>query len=118
MPCPHCGVTAVAEQAKRTALGSRIFRCRSSRRRFTERTGTPVNQLQVPTDIALLVVLWRLRFTLSLRDLAEMFLIRGFAFAHESDGRPSSRSGPPLDHQVGSFHAVRDTRRQHLASQF
>jgi transposase-like protein len=27
-----------------------------------------------------LVVLWRLRYKLSLRDLAEMFLIRGFVF--------------------------------------
>ena len=31
-----------------------------------------------------LVVLWRLRYTLSLRDLAEMFLIRGFVYAYEA----------------------------------
>ena len=31
----------------------------------------------------LLVVLWRLRYKLSLRDLAEMFLERGFEFTHE-----------------------------------
>ncbi len=32
----------------------------------------------------LLVVLWRLRYKLSLRDLAEMFLERGFVFTHEA----------------------------------
>ena len=31
-----------------------------------------------------LVVLWRLRYKLSLRDLAEMFLIRGIVFSHEA----------------------------------
>ena len=31
-----------------------------------------------------LVVLWRLRYKLSLRDLAEMFLIRGFVFTYEA----------------------------------
>jgi len=50
----------------------------------TSRTGTPFNHLQFPTDIVLLVVLWRLRYKLSLRDLAEMFLVRGFAFTHEA----------------------------------
>ncbi len=29
-------------------------------------------------------MLWRLRYTLSLRDLAEMVLERGFAFTHEA----------------------------------
>ena len=31
-----------------------------------------------------LVVLWRLRHTLSLRDLPEMFAVRGIAFCHET----------------------------------
>lgn len=51
----------------------------------------------------LLVVLWRLRYKLSLRDLAEMFRTRGLVFTHEMvrDGgalratrrRPSRVSG-------------------------
>ncbi len=32
----------------------------------------------------LLVVLWRVRYKRSLRDLAEMFLERGFEFTHEA----------------------------------
>ena len=49
-----------------------------------ERSGTPCNDLSVPTDIVFLVVLWRLRYKLSLRDLAEMFLGRRFVFSHET----------------------------------
>jgi putative transposase len=39
------------------------------------------------------VVLWRLHYKLSRRDLAEKFLIRGFVFSYEAvrDGKPSSR---------------------------
>ncbi len=48
------------------------------------RTSTPFNFLELPTDIVLLVVLWRLRYKLSLRDLSEMFLVRGFEFSKET----------------------------------
>jgi len=75
-------------------LGYRLFRCRPCRRTFNARTGTPFNHLQVPTDIALLVVLWRLRDTLSLRDLAEMFLTRGFTFTHETVREWEARFAP------------------------
>jgi transposase-like protein len=56
------------------ALGYRRFRCRSYQREFNERTGTSFNHLQYPTDVVYLVVLWRVRYKLSLRDLPEMFL--------------------------------------------
>jgi len=84
MPCPHCQSTNTRERAARTQLGYRTFACRACRRIFNERTGTPFNLLTFPTDIVLQVVLWRLRYKLSLRDLAEMFLERGFSFTHET----------------------------------
>ncbi len=37
----------------------------------------------VPTDVAVLAVLWRLQYKLSLRNVAEMFLTRGFTFTSE-----------------------------------
>ena len=46
-----------------------MFRCVGCRRRFNERSGTPFNDLSVPTDIVCLVVLWRLRYPLRLRHL-------------------------------------------------
>ncbi len=84
MTCPHCAATTTTELPNRTQLGYRIFRCAACRRQFNERTGTPFNYLEFPTDIVLLVVLWRPRYKLSLRDLAEMFLERGFEFTHEA----------------------------------
>jgi putative transposase len=60
------------------------FHCAACRRSFNERTGTPFNFLEYPTDIVPLVVLWRLRYKLSLRDLAEMSLERGFVFTPEA----------------------------------
>jgi transposase-like protein len=84
MACPHCGSCRTQEQTKQTSLGYRTCRCAACRRRFNERSGTPFNDLSVPTDMVFLVVLWRLRYKLSLRDLAEMFLDRGFVFSHET----------------------------------
>ncbi len=78
MNCPHCALTATKEQTKQTSLGYQTFRCLGCKRIFNERTGTPFNFLKYPTEIVLLVLLWRLRYALSLRDLAEMFLERGF----------------------------------------
>jgi len=94
--CPHCAATTTTEQPRRTALGYRTFHCGSCRRIFNERTGTPYNHLQYPTDLVLLVVLWRLRYKLSLRDLAEMFLARGFVFSHEAVRDWEARFAPLL----------------------
>jgi transposase-like protein len=88
--------TTTTELPKRTTLGYRTFRCSTCRRRFNERTGTPYNYLGFPTDIVLLVVLWRVRYKLSLRDLAEMFLERGLAFTHEAVREWEARFAPLL----------------------
>ncbi len=61
MPCPHGGSETTQEQAKRTSLGYRTFRCPAWRPRCHERRGTPFNDRRVPTDTVFLVVLWRLR---------------------------------------------------------
>jgi len=100
MPCPHCAATAIVEQLRRTALGYRTFRCGRCRRICNERTGSPYNHLQYPTDLVLLVVLWRLRYKLSLRDLAEMFLERGFVFSHEAVRDWEARFAPLLTAQL------------------
>jgi len=96
VPCPHCAAPVAIEQPRRTTLGYRTFRCRACRRIFNERTGTPFNHLQHPTDLVLLVVLWRLRYKRSLRDLAEIFLARGFVFSHEAVRDWEARFAPLL----------------------
>ncbi len=94
MACPHCTATTTMGLTKRTQLGYRIFRCSTCYRQFNERTNSPFNYLEFPTDIVLLVVLWRIRYKLSLRDLAEMFLERGFDFTHEAVREWEARFAP------------------------
>lgn len=99
MNCPYCAVTTTKKRAKKTKLGYTTFFCPECRHTFNERTGTPFNYLEFPTDIVLLVVVWRLRYKLSLRDRAEMFLVRGFAFTHEAIRDWEARFAPLIkDH--------------------
>ena len=96
MDCPHCAAPDPYELGRRTALGYRTFRCRACTRTSNERTGTPFNHLEYPTDVVLLVVRWRLQYSLSLRDLATMFLERGIVFTHEAVRDWEARFAPLL----------------------
>src|SRR6266581_3273562 len=58
------------------------------------------NFLEYPTDLVLLVVLWRLRYKLSLRDLAEIFLERGWVFTHEAVRDWEARFAPLITEQL------------------
>lgn len=100
MNCPYCAASTIRKRAKKTELGSATFSCSACRRTFNERTGTPFNYLEVPTDVVFLVVLWRLRYTLSLRDVAEMFLERGFVFTHETVRNWEERFAPLIANQL------------------
>jgi hypothetical protein len=77
MTGPYGQENPTPEVGRRTALGYQPFRFRPCRRTFSEHTGTPSSHLQAPTDIALVVVLWRLRYKPGLRDLAECVLDAG-----------------------------------------
>jgi putative transposase len=70
------------------------WNCTISSLIVNERTGTPCNFLEFPTDVVLLVVRWRLRYRLSLRNLAEMFHERGFEFTHEAERDWEARFAP------------------------
>ncbi len=100
MPCPHCRSTTTVHRSTTTQLGYRTFCCHACKRTFNERTGTSFSDLEYPTDIVLLVVLWRLRYKLSLRDVAEMFLERGFAFTHETVRAWETRFAPLIADQL------------------
>ena len=100
MACPHCGSNQTDRRGRRTSLGYRTATCRACRKVFNERTGTPFNELQYPTDIVLLAVLWRLRYKLSFRDVAEMLLERGFEVAHETVREWEFRFAPLLADQL------------------
>src|SRR4051794_17109176 len=100
MICPHCQSPGLRKLNQTTDLGYSEFRCDGCGRKSNERTGTPFNYLEVPTDIVFEVVLCRLRYKLSLRNLAEMFLLRGFEFTHEAVREWEERFAPLLAEQL------------------
>ncbi len=96
MTCPHCQTDDTQRLDRATDLGYCRFCCRRCRRRFNERTGTPFNHLEFPTDIVFQVVVFQLLFKLSLRDLVRMFLMRGYEFTHETVRDWEERFAPVL----------------------
>src|SRR5947199_2017670 len=100
MNCPLCSATTTTQLSKKTSLGYRVFCCKGCHRIFNERTSTVFNHLQFPTDIVLLAVLWRLRYKLSLPDVAEMFLARGLTFTHEAIRDWEARIAPLITEQL------------------
>jgi putative transposase len=103
MDCVACGSAAVTERPEHTARGYRRFRCRDCGKQFNERSGTLLNHAQYPSDVIALVVLWRLRYRLTLRDLSEMFLQRGIVFSPEAVRAWEAKLAP----------VMADTLRQH-----
>jgi putative transposase len=96
MDCVACGSSEVTERPERTAQGYRRFRCRTCSKQYNERSGTVLNHAQYPSDVIALVVLWRLRYRLTLRDLAEMFLLRGIVFSYEAVREWEAKLAPLL----------------------
>ena len=88
--------------------GYRRFRCRACGKQFNERSDTLLNRAQYPSDVLALVVLWRLRYKLSLRDLPEMFAVRGIVFSHEAVREWEAKLTPALAEnlrrQIGRAH--------------
>ncbi len=96
MRCLECGSEAVTERSERTAQGYRRFRCRACGKQFNERSGGVLNRTQYPSDVIALVVLWRLRYKLSLCDLPEMFAVRGIVFSYEAVREWEAKLSPAL----------------------
>jgi transposase-like protein len=83
MDCVGCGSAAVTERPDQTAQGYRRFRCRDCGKQFNERSDGVLNRVSLPSDIIAFVVFCRLRYRLTLRDLSEILLLRGFTVSHE-----------------------------------
>jgi putative transposase len=114
MDCVACGSAAVTERPKRTARGYRRFRCRACGKQYNERSGGLLNHTHYPSDVIALVVLWRLRYRLTLRDLTEMFLVRGIVFSHEAVREWEAKLAPLLADELGQRrHGKRGSRGRH-----
>ena len=84
MNCPHCASSKTSPRSRLTSQGYPTFYCNNCKKGFNERTNSPFNRAQVPTPIIFEVVLWRLRYKLSLKDLAEIYWTKGFYFTKET----------------------------------
>src|SRR5215210_2730700 len=100
MDCVACSSAAVTERPDLTAQGYRRFRCRDCGKQFNERSAGVLNRAQYPSDVIALVVLWRLRYRLTLRDLAEMFLVRGIVFSYQAVREWEAKLAPVLTDEL------------------
>ncbi len=114
MSCPHCQSDDTRNLDAATDLGYCCFRCRQCRRRFNERTSTPFNHLEFPTDIVFQVVVFRLLFKLSLRDLVRMFLMRCYEFTHETVREWEERFAPLLAEHLRRKRSGKTGRRWYV----
>src|SRR5882724_11010039 len=83
MDCVGCSSGAVTERSDLTEQGYRRFRCRDCDKQFNERSDGVLNRASLPSDIIAFVVFCRLRYRLTLRDLREIMLLRGFTVGYE-----------------------------------
>src|SRR3974390_459630 len=83
MDCAGWGSAAVTERPGLTAQGYRRFRCRDCGKQFNGRSDGILNRASLRSDIIAFVVFCRLRYRLTLRDLSEIMLLRGFTVSHE-----------------------------------
>ena len=96
MDCVGCGSVAVTERPDLTAQGYRRFRCRDCDQQFNERSDGVLNRASLPSDIIAFVVFCRLRYRLTLRDLSEIMLLRGFTVSHEAIRRWEAKLLPVM----------------------
>jgi transposase-like protein len=86
----------VTERPDLTAQGYRRFRCRDCDKQFNERSDSGLNRASLPSDIIAFVVFCGLRYRLTLRDLSEIMLLRGFTISHESIRRWEAKLLPVM----------------------
>ncbi len=84
MNCPHCQSNETRRLKSKTSLGYSQFCCRMCNKQYNERTGTQLNYIEYPTEVVALVVYHYYRFKVSLDDVVELMILRGFSFCHQT----------------------------------
>lgn len=84
MNCPNCQDDNYLIFKTPTTLGYKQFRCRDCRTQYNERTGTPFNFIEFPTEVVMLAVHYYYRFKVSLDDVVELMAIRGLYLSHQT----------------------------------
>ena len=84
MNCPHCASENTRQMNKPTDLDYKRYYCRECCKEYNERTGTPFNYLTHRNEVVMLAVHYYYRFKVSLNDVVELMLMRGFNLSHQT----------------------------------
>ena len=96
MDCAHCQSKNTHKCKSTTELGYEKYRCRDCGRQYNERTGTPFNFIEYPTEIVMITVYYYYRFKLSLDDVVELMLMRNIHISHQTVHNWEQRFGVEL----------------------
>ena len=99
MDCPHCQAKNTTKLSAKTALGYLQFRCHDCGSQFNERTGTPYNYIEYPTDVVVMAVYFYYRFKTSLDDVVELMAMRNIHLSYQTVYNWSHRFGVELAKQ-------------------
>ncbi|MFN3233817.1 MAG: hypothetical protein ACE365_00170 [Gammaproteobacteria bacterium] len=83
MNCPHCHSKKTSGITRKTGLGYLQYRCSDCGRQFNERSGTPLNFIEHPTEVVMIAIHYYYRFKVSLDDVVELMMMRGFHMSHQ-----------------------------------
>jgi len=84
MDCPHCQSKNSKAMNQKTQLGYQQYRCRDCGKQYNERTGSPLNLIEYPTEVVMIAVHYYYRFKVSLDDVVELMAMRGFHLSHQT----------------------------------
>ena len=84
MNCPHCQGKNTRRIHPKTGFGYEQYRCRSCGKQYNERTGTKLNYVEYPTEVVMIAVHYYYRFKVSLDDVVELMVMRGFRLSHQT----------------------------------
>lgn len=112
MNCLNCESHNILTRRTRTNLGYEQYHCRCCGQYFNERSGTAFNFIHYPTDIVMLVVLHYVRYKLSLVDVTELMMLRGFSLSHETVRLWTQQFGADISTKI------RKSRWQNVGSQW
>ena len=84
MNCPNCESTNTRLCKQKTELGYEQYYCRSCCSQYNERTGTPFNYLEYPTEVVIMTVIYYYQFKTSLDDVVKLMYMRGIKLSHQT----------------------------------
>ncbi len=96
MKCISCQSSNILRRKVLTKQGLAQYQCRHCGQYFNERSSTPYNHTQYPTDIVTMIIFFYYRYKLSLVDITEIMALRNVYLSHETVRRWVQRFGADL----------------------